>query len=70
MLSDAPLPKAQILPWFPAPLLELPVQEAVVLFPKGPGIRARQALGGLAGSPTASGVAQPTTSKRRSVKEY
>lgn len=67
-----PLPKAQLLPWFPALLLALPAQEAVVLVPKGPGvgpgIRARLALGGptrgLAGSPTASGAAQPTTSKR------
>ena len=72
MLSDAPLPKAQLLPSFPALLLALPAQEAVVLVPKGPGIRARLALGGptrgLAGSPTASGVAQPPTSKRKSVK--
>lgn len=69
MLSDFPLPNTQVLSQFPALLLVLLMQGTVVLVPKGPGIRAQLALGGLSGSPAASGVAQPTISRRRDVKE-
>lgn len=69
MLPSVPLPSAQALPWLPALLLAvLPIQEAAVLVPEGPGIRAQLALRGLTKSPAALVVAQPTTSKRRSVK--
>ena len=69
MLSDFPLLNAQVLTQFPALLLALHMQGTVVLVPKGPGVRAQLALGGLSGSPAASGVAQPTISRRRNVKE-
>jgi hypothetical protein len=70
MFPNALHPNAHTPAWLPALIIVwLPVKKTVVPAPRNPVLRVQLTPGGLAESPVASVVAQPTTAKRRNAKE-